>query len=68
LVDHHLSDEGQRLFAEAFVNPSRPIEYPDTIAERRLPEEAYSSSDSIDYQKLVEVQNSARERYVNEVA
>lgn len=68
LVDHHLSDEGQRLFAEAFVNPSRPIDYPDTIAEKRLPEEDYSSSDSIDYQKLVEVQDAARERYVNEVA
>jgi putative spermidine/putrescine transport system substrate-binding protein len=68
LVDHHLSDEGQTLFAEAFVNPARPIEYPDEIAEQRLPDEAYESSEAIDYQKLVEVQDGARERYVNEVA
>ncbi|WP_096391809.1 extracellular solute-binding protein [Halopenitus persicus] len=68
LIDHHLSDEGQTLFAEAFVNPSRPIEYPDEIAEQRLPDSAYESSEAIDYQQLVEVQNAARERYVNEVA
>lgn len=68
LVDHHLSDEGQTIFAEAFVNPSRPIEYPDEIADQRLPESAYESSEAIDYQRLVEVQDGARERYVQEVA
>lgn len=68
LVDHHLSDAGQTLFAEAFVNPSRPIEYPEEIAEQRLPESAYSSSEAIDYQQLVEVQDAARKRYINEVA
>lgn len=68
LVDHHLSDEGQTIFAEAFVNPSRPIEYPDEIADQRLSESAYESSEAIDYQRLVEVQDGARERYVQEVA
>lgn len=68
LMDHHLSDEGQRIFAEAFVNPVRPIEYPEEIAEQRLPESAYESSEPIDYEKLVGVQDDARERYVNEVA
>lgn len=68
LVDHHLSDAGQTIFAEAFVNPSRPIEYPDEIADQRLPDSAYESSEAIDYQQLVEVQDSARERYVSEVA
>lgn len=68
LIDHHLSDEGQTLFAEAFVNPARPIEYPEEIADQRLPDSAYDSSEAIDYQRLVEVQDDARERYVNEVA
>lgn len=68
-IDFQLSEQGQQLFAEAFVTPSRnDVEMPDDVTELMLPDDEYESSFSIDYEELVEQQDEIREQFSQEVA
>ncbi|WP_251344116.1 extracellular solute-binding protein [Haloplanus halophilus] len=67
-LDFQLSDQGQKIFARAFVNPIRPsVELPSEVQERKLPQSAYEASEPIDYTKLESNQQRARSRFVGEI-
>lgn len=69
LCDFQLSEQGQQLFAEAFVTPARDdVDIPDETAELMLPESEYGGSTAIDYEELVEHQGDIRERFSQEIA
>lgn len=69
VCDFQLSEQGQKLFAEAFVTPARDdVDVPDDIAEMMLPDSAYDGSTSIDYEALVEEQDAIRQRFSEEIS
>lgn len=69
VCDFQLSEQGQQLFANAFVTPARDdVEVPADIADRMLPDSAYEGSTAIDYEALVEEQGDIRQRFSEEIA
>ena len=69
VCDFQLSEQGQQLFANAFVTPARDdVDVPADIADRMLPDSEYEGSTAIDYEALVEEQGDIRQRFSEEIA
>ncbi|SDI92668.1 putative spermidine/putrescine transport system substrate-binding protein [Pseudomonas flavescens] len=67
VLDFVLSDQGQALWANAYLRPVRPVQMPAEVAARFLPESDYARAGVVDYQKMAAVQEAFAARYLKEV-
>jgi len=67
VLDFIMSDKGQAVWANAFLRPVRASALSPEAAAKFLPESEYKRAKPIDYKKMAEVQNTFRDRYLNEV-
>jgi len=67
ILDFIMSDDGQKVWANAFLRPIRASAMSSEAASKFLPASDYARSKPLDYAKMAAVQNSFKERYLNEV-
>ncbi|MCA0423203.1 MAG: extracellular solute-binding protein [Proteobacteria bacterium] len=67
VLDYVLSDEGQAIWAKAYLQPARPVKLPAEIASKFLPASDYARAKSVDYAEMEKGQAGFGERYLNEV-
>ncbi|RAI02243.1 ABC transporter substrate-binding protein [Acuticoccus sediminis] len=67
VLDFIMSDEGQAIWTNAFLRPSRPIDLPEEVASKFLPASDYARAEAVDYARMEAVQQGFGERYLNEV-
>ncbi len=67
ILDFIMSDEGQKVWANAFLRPVRASAMSPEAAAKFLPASDYERAKPLDYGKMAEVQNAFKERYLNEV-
>jgi putative spermidine/putrescine transport system substrate-binding protein len=62
-----LSDEGQAIWANAYLRPVRAAAMPKEVQARFLPASDYARAKTVDYQKMATVQKAFSERYLKDV-
>tara|TARA_E500000331_G_C17144820_1_gene664434 strand:+ start:33 stop:1046 length:1014 start_codon:yes stop_codon:yes gene_type:complete len=67
ILDFIMSDEGQKVWANAFLRPVRASAMSKEAAAKFLPASDYARAKPLDYAKMASVQNGFKERYLNEV-
>lgn len=67
VLDFIQSDEGQKIWTNAYLKPARPIPLPEDVAAKFLPDSEYERATPIDYAKMEEVQKEFGERYLSEI-
>jgi len=66
ILDFIMSDEGQKVWANAYLRPVRASAMSAEAASKFLPAADYARSTPVDYTKMAAVQNGFKERYLNE--
>ncbi|MFL9924424.1 ABC transporter substrate-binding protein [Herbaspirillum lusitanum] len=67
VLDFLLSNEGQAIWANAYLRPVRASAMSKEAESRFLPASEYARAKSVDYGKMAEVQRKFSERYLAEV-
>jgi len=67
VLDFILSDEGQAIWTNAYLQPARPVELPAEVAARFLPASDYARAIAVDYAEMEKAQAAFGERYLAEV-
>lgn len=67
VLDFVLSDEGQQVWANAYLRPARNVELPEDVAARFLPAAEYERVSAVDYAAMAEAQSRFAERYLADV-
>ncbi|MBN2791924.1 MAG: ABC transporter substrate-binding protein [Desulfuromonadales bacterium] len=67
VLDFIMSDQGQAVWANAFLRPVRSSALSPEAAAKFLPESEYNRAQPIDYKKMAEVQDTFSDRYLKEV-
>lgn len=67
ILDFIMSDEGQAVWANAFLRPIRASAMSPEAAAKFLPDAEYERATPLDYAKMAEVQETFRDRYLSEV-
>ncbi len=67
VLDFVLSDEGQAVWANAYLRPVRASAISKEAESRFLPASEYARAKALDYAKMAEVQKSFSDRYLREV-
>jgi len=67
VLDFYLSDKGQAIWTNAYLRPARPIELPDAVKSKFLPDKEYARAKSVDWAKMEAVQKAFTDRYLAEV-
>ena len=67
VLDFILSDEGQAIWTNAYLQPARPVALPTDVAAKFLPASEYARAASVDYGDMAAVQASFGERYLSDV-
>jgi putative spermidine/putrescine transport system substrate-binding protein len=67
VLDHLMSDDGQAVWANAFLRPVRASAISKEAKAKFLPDSEYARAKAIDYGKMAEVQKAFSERYLKEV-
>jgi putative spermidine/putrescine transport system substrate-binding protein len=67
VLDFTLSDEGQRLWANAFMRPVRAEAMTPDIAAKFLPASEYARAKAIDLKAMANAQKAVQDRYQREV-
>jgi putative spermidine/putrescine transport system substrate-binding protein len=67
VLDHLLSDEGQAIWANAYLRPVRAKAMSKEAESRFLPAAEYARAKTVDYGKMAESQKAFTERYLKEV-
>jgi putative spermidine/putrescine transport system substrate-binding protein len=67
VLDHILSDEGQAIWANAYLRPVRDKAMSKEAQSRFLPASEYARAKTVDYARMAEVQKGFSERYLKEV-
>ena len=67
VLDFILSDKGQAIWTNAYLQPSRPVELPAEVAAKFLPASDYERAVAVDYAKMEKAQAGFGERYLSEV-
>jgi len=67
VLDHLLSDEGQAIWANAYLRPVRASAMSKEAESRFLPASEYKRAQTVDYGKMAEAQKAFTERYLKEV-
>lgn len=67
VLDFTLSDEGQTIWAEAFLRPVRPSVVSPQTQAKFLPASEYARAKTVDYAQMANAQRGFSERYAKEV-
>lgn len=67
VLDFTLSDEGQAIWANAFLRPVRPETISAEAQKKFLPAAEYARAGTVDYAEMAAVQRAFAERYTKEV-
>jgi putative spermidine/putrescine transport system substrate-binding protein len=67
VLDYFLSDKGQAMWANAYLRPARPIDLPQSVKSKFLPDSDYARAKSVDWAKMETLQNAFTGRYLAEV-
>ena len=67
VLDFVLSDEGQAVWANAYLRPVRASAISKEAESRFLPASEYARAKPLDYAKMADVQRSFSDRYLREV-
>ena len=67
VLDFVLSDEGQAIWAKAYLRPVRANAMPKEIEAQFLPASEYARAKSVDYGRMAEAQRAFSDRYLKEV-
>jgi putative spermidine/putrescine transport system substrate-binding protein len=67
VLDHLLSDEGQAIWANAYLRPVRAKAMTKEAESRFLPAAEYARAKTVDYGRMAEAQKAFTERYLKEV-
>ncbi len=67
VLDHLLSNEGQAVWANAYLRPVRATAISKEAQSRFLPDAEYARAKTVDYAKMAEAQKAFSERYLKEV-
>jgi putative spermidine/putrescine transport system substrate-binding protein len=67
VLDFVLSNEGQAIWANAYLRPVRASAMSAEAASRFLPASEYARARAVDYAKMAEVQKGFSDRYLKEV-
>lgn len=67
VLDYFLSDKGQAIWANAYLRPARPVELPQAVKSKFLPDSEYARAKGVDWAKMESVQNAFTRRYLAEV-
>jgi putative spermidine/putrescine transport system substrate-binding protein len=67
VLDFILSDEGQAIWTNAYLQPARPVELPAEVAAKFLPASDYERAVAVDYAQMEKAQAGFGERYLSEV-
>jgi putative spermidine/putrescine transport system substrate-binding protein len=67
VLDHLMSDEGQAIWANAYLRPVRAKAISKEAQARFLPAAEYARAKTVDYGRMAEVQKAFTERYLKEV-
>ncbi|NCW19961.1 MAG: extracellular solute-binding protein, partial [Betaproteobacteria bacterium] len=67
VLDFVLSDEGQAIWANAYLRPVRAGAIPKDVQSRFLPASEYARAKTVDYGKMAEVQKAFADRYLKDV-
>ncbi len=67
VLDFVLSDEGQAIWAKAYLRPVRAAAMPADVQARFLPASEYARAKTVDYGRMAAVQKAFSDRYLQEV-
>jgi len=67
VLDFVLSDEGQAIWANAYLQPARPVKLPEEISSKFLPASEYERAVAVDYAEMEKAQEGFGKRYLEEV-
>ena len=67
VLEFVLSDEGQAIWANAYLRPVRAGAMPKDVQARFLPASDYARASTVDYGKMAAAQKSFSDRYLKEV-
>lgn len=67
ILDHIMSDKGQAVWANAFLRPVRASALSKEAETKFLPASDYARPTPVDYQKMADVQDGFKNRYLDEV-
>jgi len=67
VLDFLMSDEGQAVWANAYLRPVRASAISKEAQSRFLPDAEYARAKAIDYGRMAEAQKAFSERYLKEV-
>ena len=67
VLDFVLSEQGQALWAKAYLRPVRAMKMPADVAAQFLPDSDYARAGVVDYQHMADVQEAFAARYLSEV-
>lgn len=67
VLDFVLSDEGQLIWANAYLRPVRAVTMPPEVQARFLPASEYARAKPVDYARMAEAQKAFSERYLREM-
>ncbi|MBV8926391.1 MAG: ABC transporter substrate-binding protein [Bradyrhizobium sp.] len=67
VLDYLLSDKGQAIWTHAYLRPARPIELPEAVKSKFLPDSDYARARSVDWGELENAQKGFVDRYLAEV-
>ena len=67
VLDFVLSDEGQAVWANAYLRPIRSVPMPADVQARFLPASDYARAKAVDYGRMAAVQKAFSDRYLQEV-
>ncbi len=67
VLDFTLSDEGQAIWAKAYLRPVRASAMPKEIEAQFLPASDYARAKTVDYARMAEAQRAFSDQYLKEV-
>lgn len=67
VLDFVLSDEGQAIWAKAYLRPVRTVAMPKEVEAQFLPATEYARARPVDYSRMAQAQRGFSDRYLKEV-
>ena len=67
VLDYLLSDKGQAIWTNAYLRPARPIQLPEAVKSKFLPDSDYARAKSVDWSEMESAQKGFVDRYLAEV-
>ncbi len=67
VLDFVLSEQGQALWAKAYLRPVRAMRMPADVAAQFLPDSDYARAGVVNYEQMAAAQEAFSARYLKEV-